>query len=354
MIEDEVTGSRDPEAPAALELKILRAALEVSRLVEPAENAGAIVSKACGLTGGEGGLLYVLAPEGGEHHLLGCHAATNDPRRKGLVRLFLEPVLAAAGFVNADLETGPSPPIFAAMGFDWLVSVAAEESDCRCRLLVGFTGRADTAARQAAGETIARLLADCLPGLANCLRMERVRELVIKDDQTDSYNRRHLDSFLAEEVERARRYGTVLSLIFLDLDNLKEVNSLYGHAAGSRALRELARRVMLAVRGSDKLFRYGGDEFCVVLPETDAVGALELAERLRQTIASRPFELDGGQEISLTASFGLACFPMHGDSTASLMAAADRAMSRVKQSGKNSIGVGAEPAPGGTGVEIHS
>jgi two-component system cell cycle response regulator len=177
---------------------------------------------------------------------------------------------------------------------------------------------------------------------------------VIKDDQTESYNRRHLDSFLAEEVERARRYGTVLSLIFLDLDNLKEINSLYGHAAGSRSLRELARRLMLAVRGSDKLFRYGGDEFCVVLPETDAVGALELAERLRQTIASRPFELEG-REVSLTASFGLACFPLHGDSPASLLAAADRAMSRVKHSGKNSIGVGSDPAPeGGTTLEIHS
>ncbi len=352
MIEEEVTA--DGGGPGALELKILRAALEVSRLVEPAENAGAIVDKACSLTGGEGGLLYLLAPGGGEHQLLGCHVPANDSRRKGLVRLRLDPVLAAAGFANAALETGPSPPELAAMGFEWLVSTAAEESDCHCRLLVGFTGAADAVARQAAGKTIARLLGDCLPGLANCLRMERVRELVIKDDQTDSYNRRHLDSFLAEEVERARRYGTVLSVIFLDLDNLKEVNSLYGHAAGSRALRELARRVMLAVRGSDKLFRYGGDEFCVVLPETDTVGALELAERLRQTIAARPFELDGGQETSLTASFGLACFPLHGDSTASLMAAADRAMCRVKKSGKNSIGVGSEPAPGGTGLEIHS
>ena len=353
MIKNEGADEGD-EAKGVLELKILRAALEVSRLVEPAENASAIVTKASDLTGGEGGLLYLLAPEGGEHQLLGCHAPTNDPRRKGLVRLRLEPLLAAAGFANADLETGASPPIFGALGFEWLVSAASEESDCHCRLLVGFVGAADPAGRLSAAKTVARLLTDCLPGLANCLRMERVRELVIKDDQTESYNRRHLDSFLAEEVERARRYGTVLSLIFLDLDNLKEINSLYGHAAGSRALRELARRLMLAVRGSDKLFRYGGDEFCVVLPETDAVGALELAERLRQTIASRPFELEG-REVSLTASFGLSCFPLHGDSPAGLLAAADRAMSRVKLSGKNSIGVGSDPAPaGGTTLEIHS
>jgi diguanylate cyclase (GGDEF)-like protein len=347
MIEDDGTESVPSEEKGVQELRILRAALEVSRLIEPAENASAIVTRACSLTGGEGGLLYLLAPEGGEHHLLGCHAPANDARRKGLVRLRLAPLLATEGFSNVELETGPSPPVFAALGFDWLVSASGEESDCHCRLLLGFKGSADPVAQRAAAETVARLLSDCLPGLANCLRMERVRELVIKDDQTESYNRRHLDSFLTEEVERARRYGTVLSLIFLDLDNLKEINSLYGHAAGSRSLRELARRVMLAVRGSDKLFRYGGDEFCVVLPETDAVGALELAERLRQTIASRPFELEGGQEVSLTASFGLACFPLHGDSAAGLLAAADRAMSRVKQSGKNSIGVGTDPLPGG-------
>ena len=179
-----------------------------------------------------------------------------------------------------------------------------------------------------------------MPALANSIRMERVRELVIKDDQTESYNRRYLDAFLAEELERARRYGTALSIIFLDLDNLKEVNSLHGHAAGSRALRLLSRRVISAIRGSDKLFRYGGDEFCVVLPETDAVGAYELAERLRQTIAANPFEVEVRTEVPLTASFGVSCFPLHAESAASLLEVADQAMTRVKLTGKNSIGVG--------------
>ena len=340
------------ESPSALEeakdleLRTLRTALEVSRLVEPAENARGIVTGACALTGGVGGLLYLRSPEGGEHQLLGSHVGTDDPRRKGLLRVRLEKVLGEAGFVNAGLETGPCPSDFNALGFRWLVSNAGEESDCRCRLLVGFGSPAEPAAKRSAARTVARLLADCLPGLANSLRMERVRELVIKDDQTDSYNRRYLDSFMTEEVERARRYGTVLSVIFMDLDNLKEINSLHGHAAGSSALRELARRVLAAIRGSDKLFRYGGDEFCVVLPETDAVGAYELAERLRQTIASRPFEVEAGREASLTASLGLACFPLHGDSAASLMTAADQAMSRIKLSGKNSIGLGGNPALG--------
>ena len=345
MIEDRPNDAESMSGDEAkdLELRVLRAALEISRLVEPAENASGIVAAACALTGGSGGLLYHRASDGGEHLLLGGHVGSDDSRRKGLVRLRLEKALADEGFHNSEQEGGRSPALFSALGFQWIISVAGEESDCRCRLIIGFDSPLAAEAQQSALRITARLLGDCLPGLANTLRMERVRELVIKDDQTESYNRRYLDSFMTEEVERARRYGTALSVIFLDLDNLKEINSMYGHAAGSSALRELAKRVMAAIRGSDKLFRYGGDEFCVVLPETDAVGAYELAERLRQTIAARPFEVDSGREASLTASLGVACFPLHGDSAASLMSAADQAMSRVKLSGKNSIAVGGDP-----------
>jgi diguanylate cyclase (GGDEF)-like protein len=323
-----------------LEVRLLKAALQVSRLVEPGQTAGAMVTGAMSLVGGSGGFIYIRTPEEGDYRLLGCHVGTDDPRRKGLLRLPLEGAMAEAGYANADLETGPCPPAFKGFDFGEMISAYGEVPDCRCRLLVGCAERRDPASLRRASREVAMLLEECLPALANSLRMERVRELVIKDDQTESFNRRYLDAFLVEEVERARRYGTALSIIFLDLDNLKEVNSLHGHAAGSRALRLLARRVIEAIRGSDKLFRYGGDEFCVVLPETDAVGALELAERLRQTIASRPFEVEVRTELPLTASFGVACFPLHAESAASLLNVADQAMARVKIAGKNSIGVG--------------
>jgi diguanylate cyclase (GGDEF)-like protein len=329
-------------ADEAEEVRLLRAALAVSRLVEPAENARAIVAGASALTGGDGGFLYLRAQDGGEHRLLGSHAGSDDPRRKGLLRIGLEAAMTEAGFRNADVESGPCPPLFGGFGFQEMISVHGEETDCRCRLLVGFAARQDPAALRHSTLRVARFLSECMPALVNSLRMERVRELVIKDDQTDSYNRRYLDAFLTEELERARRYGTALSVIFLDLDNLKEVNSLHGHAAGSRALRLLSRRLIAAIRGSDKLFRYGGDEFCVVLPETDAVGAFDLAERLRQTIAARPFEVEPRSELPLTASFGVACFPIHAESGAALLAVADQAMARVKLAGKNSIGMGAD------------
>jgi len=341
-----------PENQGSLseEVRILKAALGVSRRVEPAEIATSIVREVCRLSGAPGGFLYLQSPEGSEYHLLGCHVDSDDPRRKGLLKMPLEQVLSEVGFQNISPEVGPCPPAFRVFGFEGMTSVPSVEAGCRSRLLIGSTGPDGVeSARQRIG-IATRFFNECVPALVNGLRMERVRELVIKDDQTESYNRRYLDSFLAEEVERARRYGTALSLIFLDLDDLKAVNSLHGHAAGSRALREFATRVISLTRGSDKTFRYGGDEFCVVLPETDAVGAVELAERLRQSIASRTFEVQPRTEVSLTASFGIASFPLHAESAAGLLNRADQAMARVKREGKNSIGVGggqeADATPG--------
>src|SRR5207249_9150000 len=85
----------------------------------------------------------------------------------------------------------------------------------------------------------------------------------------------------------------------------------FGHAMGSKALREVSRRLVSEIRGSDKLFRYGGDEFCVVLPETDLRGACELSERLRVSLASRSFLVDDTPGMTLTASFGIAAYPDH-------------------------------------------
>lgn len=337
-----------PAGPDA-EIRLLRAALQVSRLVEPAEIANAIVSGACDLARAGGGFLYLKSPEGTEHRLLGCHVGADDPRRRGLLRLPIEELLSRAGFSTTDVQTGPSPSIFEPFGFERMVCVPGAEPACRCHLLLGAP-KSNHSDPGPLGEVAVRFLAECLPALINGIRMERVRELVIKDDQTESYNRRYLDAFLVEEVERARRYGTALSLIFLDLDNLKAVNSSYGHGAGSRVLREVSARIISVIRGSDKLFRYGGDEFCVVLPETDAVGAFELAERLRQTIASRPFAVEVRTEVALTASFGVSSFPLHADSAAGLLSCADQALARVKLAGKNSIGVGGDARKGAGAV----
>ncbi len=173
----------------------------------------------------------------------------------------------------------------------------------------------------------------------NAIIHYKTKELTIKDDLTEAYNRRYFEEYLDEEFIRAKRYGSNLSLIFFDVDNLKEVNVKYGHLTGSKTLQEMAHRIILTVRGIDKVVRYGGDEFCVVLPETDTQGAYQVADRVRNTIASRPFRINENAQVNLTGSIGIASFPEHASTKDDLIRQADRAMFTIKNQSKNAIAV---------------
>ncbi len=183
------------------------------------------------------------------------------------------------------------------------------------------------------------VLTDIGFALKNALTVRRMNDLITKDDLTLSYNRRFFEEYLVEELERARRYNNPVSLIFLDLDGLREVNSRFGHAMGSRTLQEAAARIMNAVRTMDKVVRYGGDEFCIILPETHWKGALEVAERIRQRIAATPFLLEETGGIEITGSFGVASYPTHAITKEELIKKADEAMYRIKSQTKNDIQV---------------
>lgn len=176
----------------------------------------------------------------------------------------------------------------------------------------------------------------------NAIIHYKTKELTIKDDLTEAYNRRYFESYLEDELVRAERYGSSVSLIFLDLDNLKEVNVKYGHLVGSKTLQEVARRMILTVRGVDKVVRYGGDEFCVVLPETEVDGAVLVADRIRTTIAGKPFHVQEDHLLRLTGSLGIASYPVHAKNAEELIRQADRAMFSIKNRSKNAIGVAGE------------
>jgi diguanylate cyclase (GGDEF)-like protein len=177
--------------------------------------------------------------------------------------------------------------------------------------------------------------------LANAIHVQRADALSVTDDLTALYNSRYLALVLRREVKRASRSGRPLSLLFLDLDGFKSINDTHGHLFGSRALVEAALVIRSSARETDVVARFGGDEFALVLPDTGMEGAVAVGERVRERIAAHPFLQVDGLDIHLTASVGVATLPDVASSEEALIQAADKAMYRVKERGKNGILVAA-------------
>lgn len=192
--------------------------------------------------------------------------------------------------------------------------------------------------RQDAIEAVARYVRAVASVVSNIYQLTQSRDLAMRDDLTKAYNRRFFETYLDEEIERARRYGSLFSIIFLDMDDLKSVNNVHGHLTGSRTLQEVAKRVLGAVRAIDKVIRFGGDEFCIVLPQTDQQQAVAVANRVRRSLTASPLHVDE-LEIAITASFGIASYPTHGLTKDDLIRQADGAMYRIKSTTKNAVGV---------------
>ncbi len=181
------------------------------------------------------------------------------------------------------------------------------------------------------------LLGPAAVALDNAIRLKRVEALSVTDDLTRLYNSRFLNQALHREAKRALRSGRPLSLLFLDLDGFKNVNDAHGHLLGSRALVETAEVVRSCSRETDVVARFGGDEFAVVLPDTGAPGARSVAERVRERLAEHHFLVTEGLDVRLTVSIGIATLPDAASSSDELIEAADAAMYRVKDRGKNGI-----------------
>lgn len=172
-------------------------------------------------------------------------------------------------------------------------------------------------------------------------KSEELKMLTITDSLTGLLNRRYLYERLKDEVARSQRHGHHLSLLMLDLDGFKYCNDTFGHLFGDATLKDIAEALLGAVRSMDVVARYGGDEFMVILPETDEAVAIEIGERLRASVAKavefpRSAEEAGG---ALTASIGIVCYPEHADTIDLLLENADRALYRAKSKGKNRIEV---------------
>jgi two-component system cell cycle response regulator len=166
-------------------------------------------------------------------------------------------------------------------------------------------------------------------------RAEVAQERAMTDALTGLLNRYGLQHVLAREHAEARRYNRPLSCLMIDLDNFKTINDTYGHAFGDLALQQVADILREVVRGSDTVFRYGGEEFLVLLPETDLEGASALGEKIRATASSRPFG-DRGQVFNLTLSVGASSL-CAGESGNDMIARADMALYHAKERGRNRV-----------------
>src|SRR5580698_6532821 len=173
--------------------------------------------------------------------------------------------------------------------------------------------------------------------IENARHVHRIHELTIKDDCTCLYNARHLNFILDTEIYRSNRYAFEFSLLFIDLDHFKAVNDTHGHLVGSRLLGEVGEMIKNSCRQIDMAFRYGGDEFVVLLPQTSKENAIRVAHRLHKRIRDTIWLTAAGLEVKITASVGVASYPGDSKTKADLLHLADEAMYNVKNTTRDAV-----------------
>jgi diguanylate cyclase (GGDEF)-like protein len=236
------------------------------------------------------------------------------------------------------------------LGFGGLIMLPLVAKDRSIGLVeLTFDGRPTS---DASLITLARTMThEAAMALENARLYEEARRLADRDPLTGFFNHRYLHERLAEEVVRAARTRRPVSVVMLDLDDFKLVNDSFGHLYGDRVLVHVAECMRSALRASDVTARYGGDEFALILPETDREEAEQVAARILEAFRRSPFAADGRQPFPIGGSVGIATHPDDGRSATDLIAVADQGLYEAKRSGGNRVGDGAYARGAGRGPE---
>ena len=173
--------------------------------------------------------------------------------------------------------------------------------------------------------------------IENARHVTRIQQLTIADDTTGLFNVRHLYDVLGRELEKCAEHNAPVSLAFLDLDRFKLVNDVHGHLIGSELLAAVGRRLQQLSRKQDKCFRYGGDEFVILMPDTPAKLAFSVAGELHRVLMQTEFPMKSGLKLTVSASIGVATAPIDGATLHAVIGTADTRMYAVKAHGRGSV-----------------
>jgi diguanylate cyclase (GGDEF)-like protein len=258
--------------------------------------------------------------------------ATHDPAQ--LIRVIVESAVEATG-AQGGVVLGPNGELARAGDPDGAAEtiafpLRAGGSDFGSLVLAAAVFDADQV------QTAAALASQAVVALENARLHRIVQRQALVDSLTGLANRRSIEDTLRSELARTARSGDGGCLVLADLDDFKQVNDRHGHPVGDEVLKTFARTLRQTVRGSDVAGRWGGEEFALVLTSTDEAGGIRLAERARAAIESQQVLATDGQQVSVTASFGVAAFPA-GQDLGELVEAADAALYMAKRDGKNRV-----------------
>jgi len=322
-------------------LKLYDASSRISRTIEIEELYQIIFDLMIQETGATRGFLYVVDQEQGESNIILSEGF--DPEvNEGLDRKMFEELQEELAHLSEPFI--PDHPL--ATTVKYRSSSDPVQSSLFIPLknkneLAGVVAFFDTERTGAFGNEALRvgsfLCEHASTALENAMLYSQAKILTITDDLTNVFNYRYLNNILDRELVRAQRLNSSMSVLFLDLDSFKEVNDQHGHLLGSKILVELAGLLKGAVRKVDAVARYGGDEYIVVLTDTNSKGAMIVAERIRQMVEDYTFTESEGYPIKLTVSIGVASYPEHGVTKVELLHLADEAMYKGKYGRKNIV-----------------